>query len=149
MIILSPCPQLTPRHIPARLVLNYKNVPYKTIWLEHKDIEPTLRPMYNSSTPHHPPTQLTSLSAPLSSAPQTCLPNNSKNLLHPPNNPPPLRPRNLRPPPNRPKGRRNSPNPLPLLILHPPRPSSPKSSRSDFPLDPSLHAPDPTRPSPP
>jgi len=34
---------LTP--IPARLVFNYKQIPYKTVWLEHKDIEATLRSM--------------------------------------------------------------------------------------------------------
>lgn len=34
----------------ARLVLAYKNIPYETVWLEHKDIEPTLQSMYTALT---------------------------------------------------------------------------------------------------
>jgi hypothetical protein len=29
----------------ARLVFNYKKIPYETVWLEHADIEPTLKSM--------------------------------------------------------------------------------------------------------
>ena len=36
---------------PVRLVLNYKKIPYKTVWLEHKDIEQTLKSMYDHQTP--------------------------------------------------------------------------------------------------
>jgi hypothetical protein len=30
----------------VRLLLNYKNISYKTIFLEFEDIEPTLKPLY-------------------------------------------------------------------------------------------------------
>lgn len=33
-----------------RLMLNYKNIPYKTIFLEFPDIEPTLRNLYVTFT---------------------------------------------------------------------------------------------------
>jgi len=42
--------------VPARLVFNYKKIPYKTIWLEHKDIEPTLISVYVILT-QNPPNQ--------------------------------------------------------------------------------------------
>jgi len=29
-----------------RLMLNYKRIPYKTVWLEFPDIEPTLKGLY-------------------------------------------------------------------------------------------------------
>ena len=45
--------------VPARLVFNYKKIPYKTVWLEHKDIETTLKSMYiqpnHRPHPHHLP----------------------------------------------------------------------------------------------
>lgn len=31
---------------PARFVLAYKRIPYDTVWVEHADIEPTLKSMY-------------------------------------------------------------------------------------------------------
>lgn len=42
----------------ARLVFNYKKIPYETVWLEHADIEPTLKSMYvrpNTLQPQPPP----------------------------------------------------------------------------------------------
>ncbi|KIJ49678.1 hypothetical protein M422DRAFT_205202 [Sphaerobolus stellatus SS14] len=38
----------------ARLVLNYKQLPYKTIWLSYPDIEPTLSKLGATTTSQHP-----------------------------------------------------------------------------------------------
>ena len=131
--------------IPARLVFNYKKIPYKTVWLEHKDIEPTLKSMYVNLTPK--PTQQnehpTRLTTPPQLRPTNPLPNRLPSL-HPAHNPPPFRRGNLRLPRNRAVGGGNLPNSPPSPIHITTCPSSPKSRRSSFSSDPSLHAPDPT-----
>jgi hypothetical protein len=127
--------------VPARLVFNYKKIPYKTIWLEHKDIESTLKSMYKPPLPSLntlPPTQLT-ISSQL--RPTNPLPNRLP-TLHPAHNPSSFRRGNFRLPRNRAVGRRNLPNSLPSPVLITACLSSPKSRRSSFSSDPSLHAPD-------
>lgn len=37
----STCWEFSADDIPARLVLNYKNIPYETEWLEYPDLRPT------------------------------------------------------------------------------------------------------------
>lgn len=39
----------------ARLVLNYKQIPYRTEWLQHPQIEPTLKSLYAISLPRPKP----------------------------------------------------------------------------------------------
>lgn len=67
----------------ARLVFNYKKIPYETAWLEHADIEPTLESMYVQPPlpplPHIQPNPNT----PSSSAPPTVGPNGQKSYTVP------------------------------------------------------------------
>jgi hypothetical protein len=48
IFIVSPCLftcRVSDNDAIARLVLNFKNIPFETVWLEYPDVEPTLKPL--------------------------------------------------------------------------------------------------------
>ncbi|KAM0711603.1 hypothetical protein Q7P35_000969 [Cladosporium inversicolor] len=67
----------------TRLVFNYKKIPYETVWLEHADIEPTLKSMSAPPRlPPPPPSNSTQL-IPSSSAPATLSPTGAQSYTVP------------------------------------------------------------------